>query len=99
MVTAVLGAAIFGERLPLLWWVGAGFLAAGNVVIGRREEGVKPGGTVGLDHEDGSGGGGGVRGEGQTLLGDQEGAADADIIDLDGDVREGEGKAGDERLN
>ena len=49
MVTAILGLIIFGEKLPPLWWVGAGFLAAGNVIIGRREEGEKPGGTMGLD--------------------------------------------------
>jgi len=48
-ITAVLGAMIFGEKLPLAWWLGAGLLAAGNVVIGRREEAEKPGGTVGLD--------------------------------------------------
>lgn len=48
-ITAILGAMIFGEKLPLLWWAGAGLLAAGNVVIGRREEGEKPGGTIGLD--------------------------------------------------
>lgn len=40
---------IFGEKLPLGWWLGAGLLAAGNVVIGRREEAEKPGGTIGLD--------------------------------------------------
>lgn len=48
-VTAILGAMIFGEKLPLAWWLGAGLLAAGNVVIGRREEAEKPGGTIGLD--------------------------------------------------
>lgn len=48
-ITAILGAMIFGEKLPLGWWVGAGLLAAGNVVIGRREEAEKPGGTVGLE--------------------------------------------------
>lgn len=48
-ITAVLGALIFGEKLPLGWWLGAGLLAAGNVVIGRREEAEKPGGTIGLD--------------------------------------------------
>jgi uncharacterized membrane protein len=38
IVTALLGAIVFGEKLPLLWWVGAGFLVAGSVVIGRRDE-------------------------------------------------------------
>ncbi|RMZ75929.1 hypothetical protein DV738_g5217, partial [Chaetothyriales sp. CBS 135597] len=41
VVTALLGAIIFGESLPALWWLGAAFLAVGNVVIGRREEGEK----------------------------------------------------------
>lgn len=48
-ITAILGAIIFSEKLPLGWWCGAGLLAAGNVVIGRREEAEKPGGTTGLD--------------------------------------------------
>ena len=30
---------MFGEKLPALWWVGAMGLVAGNVVIGRRDEG------------------------------------------------------------
>lgn len=57
---------IFGEKLPLGWWVGAGLLAAGNVVIGRREEAEKPGGTIGLDET--------VRGaeEAENLLADGE---------------------------
>ena len=38
MLTALLGLAIFGERLPSLWWVGAAGLVVGNVIIGRREE-------------------------------------------------------------
>jgi hypothetical protein len=39
MITAVLGWMIFSESLPPLWFVGAALLVAGNVVIGRREEG------------------------------------------------------------
>ncbi|KAF2488120.1 hypothetical protein BDY17DRAFT_240622, partial [Neohortaea acidophila] len=38
MITALLGALIFGEELSGLWWVGAGLLVAGSVIIGRREE-------------------------------------------------------------
>ena len=64
MVTAFLGAAIFDEKLGGRWWLGAAFLAMGNVVIGRRDEG-----------EEGSGKGKGVRlpdsgvtGEGQAAL-------------------------------
>lgn len=57
VVTALLGWVVFGERLPLLWWGGAGLLAAGNVVIGRREEGgegKKERGSVGLERREGS---------------------------------------------
>ena len=39
MLTALLGAAIFGEQLKPLWWVGAGCLVVGNVIIGRKKEG------------------------------------------------------------
>jgi multidrug transporter EmrE-like cation transporter len=38
MITALLGFIIFSESLPPLWWLGAGLLVAGNVIIGRREE-------------------------------------------------------------
>ena len=38
MLTAMAGAAIFGEKLTGLWWVGAAGLVVGNVVIGRRDE-------------------------------------------------------------
>jgi len=38
IVTAVLGMLVFGELLPTMWWIGAGFLCAGSVVIGMREE-------------------------------------------------------------
>jgi len=41
MVTAVLGFLIFSESLPPLWFLGAAMLVAGNVIIGRREEGEK----------------------------------------------------------
>jgi hypothetical protein len=52
--TALLGLAIFGESLPPTWWAGAALLAAGNVVIGRRDEGDRPGGTP---RSEGRGGG------------------------------------------
>ncbi|KAF1994761.1 hypothetical protein P154DRAFT_363998 [Amniculicola lignicola CBS 123094] len=41
MITAVLGALVFSESLPALWWLGAALLVAGSVIIGRREEGGK----------------------------------------------------------
>jgi uncharacterized membrane protein len=36
IVTALLGALVFGEKLPMLWWVGAAFLVGGSVIIGTR---------------------------------------------------------------
>ncbi len=39
MVAAGAGAAVFGERLPPLWWVGAASLVAGCLLIGSREAG------------------------------------------------------------
>lgn len=41
VITALLGLAIFSESLPPLWWLGAALLVAGNVIIGRKDEGVK----------------------------------------------------------
>jgi hypothetical protein len=38
MVTAVLSAMIFSEKLPGVWWLGAAMLVAGSVIIGMREE-------------------------------------------------------------
>lgn len=40
-ITAMLGLVIFSEDLPPLWWVGATFLVAGNVIIGSKDEGGK----------------------------------------------------------
>jgi drug/metabolite transporter (DMT)-like permease len=39
VLTAFLGFAIFSEALPPLWWLGAAMLVAGNVIIGRKDEG------------------------------------------------------------
>lgn len=86
MITAILGWMIFGEKLNGTWWVGAGFLAAGNVVIGRREEGKKPGGSMGLDES--------VE-EAEGLLGvdagDTRGRAEGDEVELDENENENEG--------
>jgi hypothetical protein len=38
MITAMLGALIFSEVLPPLWWAGAALLVAGNVIVGRKDE-------------------------------------------------------------
>ena len=39
VITAMLGFVIFSEVLPPLWWLGAAMLVAGNVIIGRKDEG------------------------------------------------------------
>ena len=55
-------------------------LAIGNVIIGRREEAQKPGGTVGLDE---------TRGEAEGLMGEtgeREREGDADLVELDDNV-------------
>ncbi|KAF1919609.1 hypothetical protein BDU57DRAFT_593415 [Ampelomyces quisqualis] len=41
VVTAILGALIFSEKLPGLWWLGAAMLVTGSVIIGMREEVVE----------------------------------------------------------
>ncbi|KAH8728798.1 hypothetical protein GQ44DRAFT_675416 [Phaeosphaeriaceae sp. PMI808] len=55
MVTAVLGALIFREKLPGVWWLGAAMLVAGSVIIGMREEtenkDVAPNGAPLLDRD------------------------------------------------
>lgn len=43
ILTAFLGALVFSETLPGLWWMGAAFLVIGSVIIGRREEGKSVG--------------------------------------------------------
>lgn len=54
MLTAFAGWMVFGEELPALWWVGAGGLVVGTVVIGRRAEGGK--GDCGEREREGGGG-------------------------------------------
>ncbi|TQV96204.1 hypothetical protein V2A60_003357 [Cordyceps javanica] len=39
IVTALLGIAVFSERLPPLWWAGASLLVVGNVIAGRKNDG------------------------------------------------------------
>ena len=79
MVTALLGWAVFGEELKGLWWVGAACLAVGNVIIGRREEAQKPGGSTGLDE---------TQHEAEGLLSQGTHRGDnVDLVELDEDPR------------
>ncbi len=92
MVTALLGWAVFSERLPPLWWVGAALLAAGNVVIGRREEeGDKKVGVVdGRRRVGRDDGGRGADADAVPLMVGEDSALGPDMIDLDGDVAHSE---------
>lgn len=83
MVTALLGLAIFGEKLPPLWWVGAAGLVVGNVVIGRREEGEEKG------KEKGNGKRKEGRGEGEGRYRDADGDGEGEGVEMDGKVVEG----------
>lgn len=80
-----------GEELKGLWWVGAACLAVGNVIIGRREEGEKPGGTTGLDEKQ----------QGAEGLLGQDGrpGEEADLKELDEDIIGRWSKEEDTRIN
>lgn len=39
IITALLGIAVFSEKLPPLWWAGASLLVVGNVITGRKNDG------------------------------------------------------------
>jgi drug/metabolite transporter (DMT)-like permease len=86
MVTALLGWAVFGEELKGLWWVGAGCLAVGNVIIGKREEGEKPGGTSGLDE---------TQQEAEGLMGQGE---EVDLVELEEDTSRRRSKEEETRI-
>ncbi|KAI8947755.1 hypothetical protein F4801DRAFT_582090 [Xylaria longipes] len=75
MITAILGFAIFAESLPPLWWVGATLLVAGNVIIGRKDEGS-------ADDADGD------RSEDDVAESGHVGVLDPELKDEDEDVDE-----------
>ena len=96
MLTAVLGFLIFSETLPPLWFLGAALLVAGNVIIGRREEGegIKDG-----DLETGAEGEGLIEDEEVELDGGVETVKDEDVVQL-GDLEDDEvGKSDDELVD
>ncbi|KAL9599477.1 MAG: hypothetical protein Q9219_003816 [cf. Caloplaca sp. 3 TL-2023] len=96
LLTALLGLAIFGEKLPLLWWVGAAGLVVGNVVIGaRKEEGSDGDGGRGKGEGEGDGA---VRLEGQSGeqgYRDEEEEDEETVVDDDDDVLELDGEGGE----
>jgi hypothetical protein len=88
IVTAVLGALIFSEKLPGVWWLGAAMLVAGSVIIGMRDETEKKAVVTG-------------NGEAPLLDGDGEPFRDEDEgesegVELRGVQRDREGESSDE---
>jgi len=83
VLTALLGLAIFSESLPPLWWLGAAMLVAGNVIVGRKDEGAADdaGDDAASQAESGNSGYEQVPLE-QDLGPDDEGKEDDDILDL-----------------
>lgn len=82
MLTAVLGWLIFSESLPPLWFFGAALLVAGNVIIGRRDEGAEKGDV----HERAE------HGEGATGDEEGEGLLEGEEVELDDDLEESKRK-------
>lgn len=78
MLTAVLGWLIFSESLPPLWFLGAALLVAGNVIIGRRDEGEEKG-NANERAESGEG----LRGEDED-----EGLLEGEEVELDEDLED-----------
>ena len=78
MITAILGFLIFSESLPPLWFLGAALLVAGNVIIGRRDEGESEVTGMVDAHERAE------NGEGQYS--EEEGLLEAEEMDLDEDL-------------
>jgi len=86
MVTAVLGALIFSEKLPGVWWLGAAMLVAGSVIIGMRDETETEAKAV----VTGSGEAPLLDGNGEPFR-DEDGGEEGDEVELRGvDRREGE---------
>ena len=89
VLTALMGFIVFSESLPPLWWLGAAMLVAGNVIVGRKDEGI-PGsgddadgadGAAASDAESGNGGYEHVPQEEGLDLGDEV-KDDEDVPDL-----------------
>ena len=85
----MLGFLIFSESLPPLWFLGAALLVAGNVIIGRRDEG---------EDKDGEEEGALLVGEEVELDTGVEGTKDEDVVQL-GDLEDEDGKSDDELVD
>jgi len=102
MLTAILGFLIFSESLPPLWFLGAALLVAGNVIIGRRDEGEDKDGDGDLE------GGEREEEEGALLVGGgeelelelegAEGRKDEDVVQLGDLAGDESGDSGDNDL-
>lgn len=97
MITALLGLIIFSESLPPLWFLGAALLVAGNVIIGRRDEGGDKA-IEGEDEHDRA-----ENGTGEGRFSDGEGDERGRLLvgegmELDGDLEERKGEQDEEDI-
>jgi hypothetical protein len=97
MITALLGLIIFSESLPPLWFLGAALLVAGNVIIGRRDEGEDADKSAAAQNDEellvGSGSGEGY-GDGDPQ--ESSGLLAGESVELDEDLDLERKKASDE---
>ena len=95
VITAILGFAIFSESLPPLWWAGASLLVAGNVIIGRKDEGEKSDGTAAAEAAVGDGDPARVSQRPETVSGDDGSDGDDGLKD---EEDEEDGEEGDDDI-
>lgn len=97
IVTAAAGAAVFGEKVGGVWWVGVALLGAGSIVIGaagKKEEGESANAGAGEGAVDAAGVGGAAESEGLLATtgedreeGEEEEEAELRTLDEDGTTR------------
>jgi hypothetical protein len=88
IVTAVLGALMFSEKLPGVWWLGAAMLVAGSVIIGMRDETEKKAVVTGTGEAPL------LDGDGEPFRDEDEGESEG--VELRGVQRDREGESSDE---
>ncbi|KAI9667647.1 MAG: hypothetical protein M1821_000464 [Bathelium mastoideum] len=97
LLTALLSLLVFAESLPPLWFLGAGLLVAGSVIIGARDEGKEAGkmstGSVGTAGREAVGGMGldgleGLESAGGREEGDYRDEPGAKGVELSEDMNE-----------
>jgi hypothetical protein len=86
LLTALLGLLIFSESLPPLWFLGAALLVAGNVIIGRRDEGEDKSGNDGDEEHSRAENGEGRYADGQGEGDERAGLIEAEDVELGEDL-------------